>query len=204
MALQTLLSILCAYLIGSIPFAFLISRLYGVDIRKVGDGNAGTINVCRHVGLTAGILTLIADIAKGACAIIVARALVGSGATVFIAGVIAVIGHILPVFMRFRGGRGVGTVIGVLWIFIPIEMSITFVLGTIVVLVTRNTMWMGIALFIPLPVLCLIFREPYILAIYSIAMPCLSGLAHLFTTRNLSKAAKKEAQMFWIEQQKHK
>ena len=192
------LSLILAYFLGSIPFAYLIGRLKGIDIRKVGDRNVGAFNVFRHAGLIAGIATLVADIGKGALAIVIAKALCGEGLVAFIAGGTAVAGHNWPVFLRFRGGRGVGVIIGVLLVLLPREISITLGLSAAVLFITRNSIWCGVALFVPLPLLCWLFSEPISLLAYSMALPCLSGLAHWLTTRHLLPEAQKEAEMFWI------
>jgi glycerol-3-phosphate acyltransferase PlsY len=192
------LSIVIAYLLGSIPSAYIIGRLSGLDIRKVGDRNVGTFNVFHHAGLVAGIATLIADVGKGALALVAAKVLSGHELVVFIAGVAAVIGHNWPVFLRFRGGRGLVVVIGVLLALLPREMVIAAALGIAVLFVTRNSVWFGVALFIPLVLLCWLFGEPVSLLIYSAVLPCLAGLTHWLTTRHLSPEAQKEAVSFWI------
>ena len=192
------LSIVIAYLLGSIPSAYIIGRLSGLDIRKVGDRNVGTFNVFRHAGLVAGIVTLIADVGKGALAIVIAKVLSGHELVVFIAGVAAVIGHNWPVFLRFRGGRGLAVVIGVLLALLPREMVIAAALGIAVLFVTRNSVWFGVALFVPFMLLCWLFRERVSLLIYSAALPCLAGLTHWLTTRHLSPEAQNEAVSFWI------
>jgi len=117
---------------------------------------------------------------------------------VFGAGVAAVIGHNWPVFLRFRGGRGLAVVIGALLVLLPIEMLIAAAIGLVVLYATRNSIWFGVALFIPLILLCLIFRKPVSLTIYSAALPCFSGLAHLWTTHHLSPEEQKEAVSFWV------
>ena len=192
------LSIVIAYLLGSIPSAYIVGRLRGLDIRKVGDRNVGTFNVFRHVGLVGGIVTLIADVGKGALAIVVAKLLSVNELVVFGAGVAAVIGHNWPVFLRFRGGRGLAVVIGVLLALLPIEMLIAAAISIAVLFITRNSVWFGVALFLPLILLCWLFRERISLLIYSAALPCLAGLAHLLTTRHLSPEEQKEAVSFWI------
>jgi glycerol-3-phosphate acyltransferase PlsY len=192
------LTIVVAYLLGSIPSAYIIGRLCGLDIRKIGDRNVGTFNVFRHAGLVAGIATLIADVGKGALVIVVAKLLSVHELVVFGAGVAAVIGHNWPVFLRFRGGRGLAVVIGVLLALLPIEMLIAAAISIVVLFVTRNSVWFGVALFIPLVLLCWLFRERISLLIYSAALPCLAGLAHLLTTRHLSPEEQKEAVSFWI------
>jgi len=192
------LSIVIAYLLGSIPSAYIISKIRGLDIRKVGDRNVGTFNVFRHAGLVAGIATLVADVGKGALAIVVAKALSGQELVLFGAGIAAVMGHNWPVFLRFRGGRGLAVVIGVLLALLPIEMLISAALGLVVLFITRNSVWFGVALFIPLILLCWLFGEPVSLLIYSAALPCLAGFTHWLTTRHLPPEAQKEAVSFWI------
>ena len=194
----SLLSIIIAYLLGSIPFAYIIGKLSGLDVRQVGDRNVGTFNVFRHAGLGAGIATLVADVGKGALAIVVAKLLSANELVMFGAGVAAVIGHNWPVFLRFRGGRGLAVVIGALLALLPIEMLIAAAIGLVVLYATRSSIWFGVALFIPLILLCLIFRKPVSLIIYSAALPCLSGLAHLWTTHHLSPEEQKEAVSFWV------
>ncbi len=191
-------SIVIAYLLGSIPFAYIIGKLSGFDVRKVGDRNVGTFNVFRHAGLGAGIATLVADVGKGALAIVVAKLLSAHELVVFGAGVAAVIGHNWPVFLRFRGGRGLAVVIGVLLALVPIEMLIAAAIAIVVLFTTRSSIWFGVALFLPLVLLCWLFRERISLLIYSAVLPCLAGLAHLLTTRHLSPEEKKEAVSFWI------
>ncbi|MCX6008665.1 MAG: glycerol-3-phosphate acyltransferase, partial [Chloroflexi bacterium] len=173
------MSIVIAYLLGSIPFAYIIGKLSGLDVRKVGDRNVGTFNVFRHAGLVAGIATLIADVGKGALAIVVAKLLSVQELVVFGAGVAAVIGHNWPVFLRFRGGRGLAVIIGVLLALLPREMLIAAAISIAVLFATRNSVWFGVALFLPLVLLCWLFRERISLLIYSAALPCLSGLTHL-------------------------
>lgn len=192
------LSMVVAYLLGSIPFAYIIGRLHGIDIRKVGDRNVGTFNVFRHAGLIGGIVTLIADVGKGALAIVIAKALSVDLLVVFIVGVAAVIGHNWSVFLRFRGGRGLAVVIGVLLVLLPREMVIAGALGVAVLFLTRSSFWFGAALCAPLVLLAWIFGEPIFLIGYSIGLPCLAGFTHWLTTRHLPPEAQKEAMSFWI------
>jgi acyl phosphate:glycerol-3-phosphate acyltransferase len=193
-----ILSVVIAYLLGSIPFPYIIGKWRKVDVRRVGDKNVGTFNVFRHGGTAAGILTLVADVGKGALAIIVAKLLSGNELVVFAAGIATVIGHNWPVFLHFRGGRGLAVIIGALLALVPIEMLIAAAVSLLVLYYTRNTVWFGVAMFIPLILLEILFKERLSLIIYSIALPCLVGLAHLFTTRRLSSEEQKEAVTFWV------
>ena len=103
-----------AYLFGSIPFGLVVASAFGLgDIRAQGSGNIGATNVLRTGNKAAAFLTLILDAGKGAVAVLIARAFLGEGAT-GIAGAFAVIGHMFPLYLRFRGGKGVATFLGML------------------------------------------------------------------------------------------
>ena len=103
-----------AYLFGSIPFGVVIARLFGLgDLRKIGSGNIGATNVLRTGNKPAAFLTLVLDAGKGAIAVLVARAVAGEGAA-GLAGLFAVLGHIFPLYLGFKGGKGVATFLGTL------------------------------------------------------------------------------------------
>ena len=103
-----------AYLLGSIPFGIVMARLFGLgDLRAIGSGNIGATNVLRTGNKTAAALTLILDAGKGGIAVLIARALVGEDAAQ-LAGLAAFFGHCFPVFLGFRGGKGVATFLGTL------------------------------------------------------------------------------------------
>jgi glycerol-3-phosphate acyltransferase PlsY len=103
-----------AYLLGSIPFGIVMARIFGLgDLRTIGSGNIGATNVLRTGNKTAAALTLVLDAGKGGIAVLVARALIGEDAAQ-VAGLAAFFGHCFPVFLRFRGGKGVATFLGTL------------------------------------------------------------------------------------------
>jgi len=196
--LKVVISLVAAYVLGAIPFAYLFGKIKRVDIRTVGDYNVGSANVFRHVGLGLGIATLVADIAKGALAILLAKAINVSGIIILFVGVAAVIGHNWTVFLQFRGGRGLATAIGVLLALLTKEMLIAAVLGIIVLVVTGSTAWFGLALFAPLLLLSWWFGEPVSLMLYAILLPCLAGFTHWLTTQNLPADKQKEALKLWV------
>jgi len=108
-----------AYLLGSIPFGLVVAKFAGKgDIRKSGSGNIGATNVTRVIGKKLGALTLVLDAAKGVVAVLLARFFVGdeniSGDVVYICAVVAVLGHCFPVWLGFKGGKGVATGFAVL------------------------------------------------------------------------------------------
>lgn len=109
---------LMGYVIGSIPFSFLVARLFGVqDVRTVGSGNVGATNVMRSAGMWPGVVALTLDALKGAATVVLARSFSSSEAAVCLAGLFAVTGHLFPVWLGFRGGKGVATGAG---LFIPL------------------------------------------------------------------------------------
>jgi glycerol-3-phosphate acyltransferase PlsY len=110
-----LLLIAASYLLGAVPFGLLFSNLFsGVDVRTVGSRNIGATNVLRSAGKTAAILTLLADMLKGVVPVVVARHFFAGEAITAFAGAAAIIGHNFPVYLGFRGGKGVATGFGVM------------------------------------------------------------------------------------------
>ena len=117
------LILLAAYLIGSIPFALLMARRWHVaDLRLVGSGNLGAANVMRASGVTAGVLVALLDMAKGAASVWLAERFATNAAAPAAAGLAAIVGHIYPVWLRFRGGKGVATACGVFSVLTPIAV----------------------------------------------------------------------------------
>ncbi len=128
-----------AYLIGSIPFSFLVARAFGVhDVRRVGSGNVGATNVLRSAGRTAGALALVLDVGKGAAASALAGQLAaGEAALPAAAAVAAVVGHMFPVWLRFQGGKGVATGLGAFAPLAPAAALGAIVAFAVVALATR-------------------------------------------------------------------
>ncbi len=109
-----LFSILASYLIGAIPFGLIFSRIFSnVDVRTIGSGNIGATNVLRAAGKTAAILTLLADALKGYLPVFIVRHLFNAEMTTVLAGAAAILGHNFPVYLKFKGGKGVATSFGV-------------------------------------------------------------------------------------------
>jgi glycerol-3-phosphate acyltransferase PlsY len=139
MIVTATIAIVVAYLLGSIPFAYITGKLLkGIDIRQVGGGNMGAVNTAREIGPVPGLLVLAADIAKGSLAIIIALQLDLSLILVFSAGFAAVLGHNWPVFLNFRGGRGAATTVGVLFALVPLEFAISLALILAIIVITSN------------------------------------------------------------------
>ena len=115
--------ILAAYAIGSIPFAFILARRWGAaDLRLLGSGNLGAANVMRASGVTAGVMVAVLDVAKGAASVWVAARMSRHAAAPAVAGLAAIVGHVYPVWLRFRGGKGVATACGVFSVLTPLAI----------------------------------------------------------------------------------
>ena len=136
------ITIIIGYFLGSIPVGYLIvNAKTGGDIRKTGSGGTGATNVSRRAGKGAGILTLALDALKGSAAVIIATAVVGdtnhAAWWIGIAGIAAMLGHIFPVWLGFRGGKGVATGVGVFLVLAPVAVFISGLLFVIIVVFTR-------------------------------------------------------------------
>jgi glycerol-3-phosphate acyltransferase PlsY len=119
-----LIAVVAAYFLGSIPFSLLIARRRGVDLRTAGSGNVGATNVFRTAGVGPGIGALALDVAKGSAAVLIA-ARVGTGLAVPVAAAVAaIVGHVAPVWLRFRGGKGVATAAGAFAVLTPMAVGI--------------------------------------------------------------------------------
>lgn len=130
--MEEIIAVLLAYLVGSVPFAFLLARRRGYDLRVVGSGNVGATNVLRTSGVSSAVLAMCLDGAKGALAVLVAQRLTSGAATPVAAGIASIIGHIYPVWLGFHGGKGVATAAGVFAVLAPLALGIAggvFVLG---------------------------------------------------------------------------
>ncbi len=135
--LMVVLSAVIAYFIGSVPFAYILTKsLKGEDIRKKGSGNAGTANTLRNYGWSVGILTLVGDVLKGVAAAFIGLALAGS-LGLYTAAVFAVAGHNFSVYLKFKGGKGIAATTGVLLVIQPIPTIIIFTVCVLIVVATK-------------------------------------------------------------------
>lgn len=115
------LAIVAAYLLGSIPFALFAARRWsGADLRRTGSGNLGATNVMRVSGVGAGVLVAALDMAKGVASVLMAQRLTANEAAPAVAAIAAIVGHVYPVWLRFRGGKGVATAFGAFATLTPI------------------------------------------------------------------------------------
>lgn len=179
MVLNTTIAIVIGYLLGSIPFAYIAGHLKkGVDIRKVGAGNMGALNVMHNVGTAVGYAVWIADMTKGLLAVFIAQWLGLLLEWVLVAGFAAVIGHNWSVFLAFKGGRGGATAMGVLLALVPGEFGISFAITAVVVIITSNAvlgMVVGLAF---LPLLIWQLNGSGMLVVYTLVLPAFLGIRY--------------------------
>lgn len=137
--MNPILAVVAAYLIGGIPFGFLLVKLStGRDVRSLGSGNIGATNVLRTTGWAVAVLTLLLDIAKGFAAVWLVDRLTNHSAFWMSAAALAVIlGHAFPLFLRFRGGKAVASFIGAFLYITPLPLLAVLIVFVLVVSVTR-------------------------------------------------------------------
>jgi len=174
------IAIICAYLMGSLPTAYIMGRLKkGIDIREVGTRNMGAMNVIYSVGMAEGISVLLIDAAKGAAAVFLARSLGAPPIIEFAAGAAAVIGHNFPVFLKFHGGRGGATAIGILVFLMPFILAVGLPLFGLILLITRfPTFSYGLAL-VCCPFVAWLRYDSAEYIVYSIILLLLLGIKYI-------------------------
>jgi len=150
-----------AYLIGSVPFAWLLARRWGAaDLRRVGSGNIGAANVLRASGVKAGVLVAVLDIAKGALSVMLAARFGGNAAAPAVAGLAAIVGHIYPVWLRFRGGKGVATACGVFSMLTPLAVPPALGIFVVTVWITKYISLGSVLASIALPPIAYALGSP--------------------------------------------
>jgi glycerol-3-phosphate acyltransferase PlsY len=150
------LLVLFGYLLGSVPFGILVAKAFDheVDLRKSGSGNIGATNVARTLGKTAGVLTLLLDVGKGIIALALARTLLDGPAYHWLAlvGGAVFLGHVFPVYLRFKGGKGVAAALGVVLFLSPETAFVLVVLFSAVLYFTRYVSLGSLCAAVGLPV----------------------------------------------------
>jgi glycerol-3-phosphate acyltransferase PlsY len=146
--------VLLSYVLGSVPFSLLASRLKGVDLRAHGSGNLGATNAIRVLGPAIGVPVLLADVAKGLVAVAVIPRLAGADASwaPILCGVAAVLGHVWSVFLKLRGGKGVATAAGAFFALAPRGVAIALAVFLVVLLTSRFVSLSSIAAALALPI----------------------------------------------------
>ena len=155
------LGIAAAYLIGSVPFALLLTRRWSaVNLRSIGSGNLGAANVMRASGVAAGVLVAALDAAKGAVSVALAARLSADTAAPAAAGLAAILGHVYPIWLRFRGGKGVATACGVFSVLTPLALPPALAIFAGVVWLTKYISLGSVVASLALPPLAYALGSP--------------------------------------------
>lgn len=169
--LNAILVILASYLIGSIPFGLIVGKIWAnLDVREYGSGNIGTSNVLRTVGLPAAIIVFALDVGKGAIAVYLGS-LVGGEIVQILAGVAAIAGHNWPIYLKFKGGKGIATSLGAVVSLTPMIALILLGLWIIIVGITRYISLASLTAAVLFPIFLIVSRSStaYIVAGFMIS-----------------------------------
>ncbi|HHU69243.1 MAG TPA: glycerol-3-phosphate 1-O-acyltransferase PlsY [Thermoanaerobacterales bacterium] len=173
-----ILRILASYLLGSISFSYIAGVLCkGIDIRNFGSGNAGTTNVLRVLGPAPAVAVLLCDVFKGVASIYLGKAS-GSEIIMLLCGIAVVVGHNYPVFLRFKGGKGIATSLGVILTISPLWSSILILIGLVVLYKTRIvslSVMVGTVLF---PFMFVLVHRTWYHLIFALILTCLALYRH--------------------------
>ena len=178
------LLVVFSYLIGSIPFGFLLARAKGVDIRKRGSGNIGATNVWRNLGLSSGLLVLVLDALKGVGCVLLGRYFAG-GDVQLLTAMAVLAGHSWPVFLRFKGGKIIATALGVFLALDPLITVLTALVWLVVVALFRFVSLGSVLAVISLPVFMLIFSRPWEKVVFSVIVAGIAIFKHFPNIKRL-------------------
>ena len=180
---------LVAYLVGSIPTGFIIGKLAGIDVRTAGSGNIGATNVARVMGKGHGLLTLLADIAKGFAPVFVAQQMAFSDTAVAVIAAATFLGHLYPIFLKFRGGKGVATAFGALLALAPEVTLILLAVFICAALLSRIVSLGSIGAALAAPILFWFFYYPTPLVALTVFLAAMIVIRHRANIKRLLNGA---------------
>ena len=173
-----------AFLLGSVPTAFLMGRaLKGIDVREGGSGNSGAVNAGRQLGKGIGALVLLIDAGKGVPALLIGQALGVPVLTLYISAVLVVVGHNYSPFLGFRGGKGAATVLGMSALMLWQITAISVLFGAVILLITRRAVWTMAAVFVLLNALTIVTAQGPGLIILCLVLSFLVAATHFSRQR---------------------
>jgi glycerol-3-phosphate acyltransferase PlsY len=155
------LSITLSYLLGAVPFGLFFTRIFShIDVRSVGSGNIGATNVLRAAGKKAAILTLLADAVKGLLPVLIIRTLLQNDVAAVLAGAAAILGHNFPIYLKFKGGKGVATSYGVMLAVAPVIGLVCLVIWLVTAILFRYSSLAALVSFACYPLLTMVMNSP--------------------------------------------
>ncbi|NQT22391.1 MAG: glycerol-3-phosphate 1-O-acyltransferase PlsY [Candidatus Omnitrophica bacterium] len=191
------ISIVIAYLIGSIPTAYIFGKLIkGIDIRNYGSGNVGATNLFRVVGKVPGVISLFIDMLKGYLPVVILPIFFSINSNSLtpdsyklLLGASAIMGHVWPVFLKFKGGKGVATTAGVVLAIMPIVFLISFAMWIFVFLALRYVSLASIFAALTMPIAVMLLKRPFSTIVFAVIL-CIIGIYKHKT--NISRLLKGE------------
>jgi len=181
------------YLVGSIPTGVILAKIFGTkDIRQEGSGNIGATNVYRVLGVRLGVLTLVGDVVKGAIPVILTRYLMGND--MWVAGVafLTFLGHLFPIFIRFRGGKGVATTLGIFLVIAPLMLPCLIIIFILVVMKWKYVSLGSLTAAALMPVFLCMAGYPLVYVDLSMIIGCLIFYRHWDNIKRLRKGREKK------------
>jgi len=193
MNVEGILLVTVGYLAGSIPTGVILAKLFSIkDIRQEGSGNIGATNVYRVLGARLGILTLVGDVLKGAIPVILTRSLMGN--EIWIAGVafLTFLGHLFPIFLRFRGGKGVATALGIFLVIAPLMVPCAIIVFILVVMGWKYVSLGSLTASALMPVFLCVAGYSIVYVDLSLIIGCLVFYRHWSNIKRLREGREKK------------
>lgn len=181
MIVESVVTVVAAYLMGAFPTAYLLGRwTKGTDIRLLGTENPGALNAYRQLGKAAGVLVLVVDTGKGALAIFVGQRLGAPDVALYLAALAATLGHNFSPFLRFKGGKGAAIVLGISAIMLWQITAVTVAFGVALFAVTRHAVWSLTGVFLLLNILTIATSQPVGQILLCLTLSSLVAGTHVF------------------------
>ena len=183
--------ILFAYLMGSIPTGVILARSFGdIDLRKVGSGNIGATNVSRALGRKFGLITLLGDMSKGLLPVLLARWLVESEILILTVAFVAFLGHLYPVYLRFKGGKGIATALGVFLGLTPLAALLALGLWLICFIIWRISSLSSLIAATAMPIIVGLLNDSWLYLSFSLIITALIFYTHRENIQKLIEGTK--------------
>lgn len=193
MSVEGILLTIGGYFSGSIPTGVILAKLFGTkDIRQEGSGNIGATNVYRVLGKGLSTLTLVGDVLKGVIPVILACTLVGDEIWIAMVAFVTFLGHLFPVFLRFRGGKGVATALGVFMVIAPLVVPFSIIIFVLVVMKWRYVSLGSLTASALMPIFLCVLGYPIAYVNLSLAMGCLIFYRHRGNIKRLREGSEKK------------
>jgi glycerol-3-phosphate acyltransferase PlsY len=178
--MEIVVALLCAFALGSIPTAYIAGRaLSGLDIRSVGSGNPGTMNAVQHLGKAVGLTVLAVDAGKGILAVVIAQQMSVTDTWVYLSAFAVTMGHNFTPVLKFRGGKGAATVLGISAFMLWQITAISGAFGLVILVIVRHPVWAVTGVFVALNALTIATGQPIGQIVLCLALSFLVAGTHI-------------------------